>query len=132
MTEQEFYTQIFQKAVAEKQLNIKDKDLKKIWTNPTKKPKGGLGLSEFGLKILKEGLELESYKIKLPPELDLKPQLIVWMDQFLDCPYRLTPLDIIVFSQKKAIELHLFAGDIYRYGLGKAKTRQMSLQRNNI
>lgn len=132
MTEQEFYTQIFQKAIKESTLNINDKDLKRIWTNPTKKRKGGLGLSEFGLKVLKEGLNLESYTIKLPPNVDLKPQVIVWMDQFLNCPFYLTPLDITVFNERKAVELHLFAGDIHKYGLGKAKTRQMELQKRNI
>jgi hypothetical protein len=46
------------------------------------------------------------------------------MDTFIDCPYYLAQYGIIVTDEKKAMELHLFSGDIRKYGLTKALTRQ--------
>lgn len=131
MTEQEYYTEIFKKEIIKKPLSYEVKDYKKLWLNPVKKPKGGLRLSEFGFKVLVEHLDLDSYKITLPKNLDLKPHVFVYLDQFLNCPYFLDKLTITVFSERKAIELHLFAGDIAQYGLNKAKSRRRDLQKNN-
>ena len=36
----------------------------------------------------------------------------------------LTPYSIIVTDEKKAMELHLFSGDLRKYGLAKALKRQ--------
>jgi hypothetical protein len=46
------------------------------------------------------------------------------MDNFIDCPYYITPYSIIVTNERKAMELHLFSGDIRKYGLTKALKRQ--------
>jgi hypothetical protein len=46
------------------------------------------------------------------------------MDTFIDCPYYLASNGIIVTDEKKAMELHLFSGDIRKYGLTKALSRQ--------
>jgi hypothetical protein len=49
---------------------------------------------------------------------------LIWMDNFIDCPYYITPYSIIVTNERKAMELHLFSGDIRKYGLTKALKRQ--------
>jgi hypothetical protein len=131
MTEQEYYTEIFKKELIANPLSYAVKDYKKLWLNPVKKPKGGLRLSEFGYKVLSEHLDLAGYAILLPKNLDLKPHVLVYLDQFLNCPYYLDKMTITVYSERKAIELHLFAGDIAQYGLNKAKSRQRDLQNNN-
>ena len=46
------------------------------------------------------------------------------MDNFIDCPYYLDRKGIIVTNEKKAMELSLFSGDVRKYGLQKALTRQ--------
>jgi len=46
------------------------------------------------------------------------------MDQFIDCPYYFDRKGIIVTNEKKAMELHLFSGDVRKYGLIKAINRQ--------
>ena len=54
----------------------------------------------------------------------LTTQVIIFLDQFIDCPYYLTNKSIHVTSEKKAMELHLFSGDLRKYGLTKALKRQ--------
>jgi len=132
MTEQEYYTEIFKKELLKNPLSYPIKDYKKLWLNPIKKLKGGLRLSEFGHKVLSEHLVLDRYEILLPKNLDMKPHVFVYLDQFLNCPYFLEKKTITVYSERKAIELHLFAGDIAQYGLNKAKSRQRHLQKNNV
>jgi hypothetical protein len=49
------------------------------------------------------------------------------MDNFIDCPYYLGSKGIIVTNEKKAMELHLFSGDIRKYGLTKALGRHKKI-----
>jgi hypothetical protein len=50
------------------------------------------------------------------------------MDQFIDCPFYLTKKAIFVYSEKMAVQLVLFSGNIQKYGLSRAmsvaKTQQ--------
>jgi hypothetical protein len=57
----------------------------------------------------------------------LTTQVIIFLDQFIDCPYYLTNRSIIVTNEKKAVELTLFSGDLRKYGLTKAMTRSKNL-----
>jgi len=54
----------------------------------------------------------------------LTTQVIIFLDQFIDCPYYLTNRSITVTNEKKAVELSLFSGDLRKYGLVKAMKRQ--------
>jgi hypothetical protein len=51
-------------------------------------------------------------------------QIIIFLDKFIDCPYYLTNRSITVTSERKAVELGLFSGDLRKYGLTKAMKRQ--------
>jgi len=53
----------------------------------------------------------------------LTTQVIIFLDQFIDCPYYFTNRSIFVTSEKKAVELTLFSGDLRKYGITKAMNR---------
>ena len=92
------------------------------WQNNRSKDTGGLRLTEAGFDILTE-IDLATYDIPYPRDMPLTTQVIIFLDQFIDCPYYLTNRSITVTNEKKAVELTLFAGDLRKYGLTKAMTR---------
>ena len=57
-------------------------------------------------------------------DLVMTTQTIIFLDKFINCPYYLTPKGIHVTDEKKSMELHLFSGDLRKYGLVKAIERQ--------
>jgi hypothetical protein len=126
---QETYTKIFLKAgnLALTEENILTYS-RKWFMNNRKKEEGGLRLTEDGFDFLKTNLDLKVYEVPFPASLDLKPQVILFLDKFIDCPYFLTLETITVLAERKAFELHLFSGDVRQYGLNKAMTRKKSAQ----
>ena len=73
--------------------------------------------------MIKE-IGLATYDVPYPKDMPLTTQVIIFLDQFIDCPYYLTNRSITVLNEKKAVELTLFSGDLRKYGLTKAMTRQ--------
>lgn len=124
MNWKETYTKIFLK---EKGLAITDANVKQYmplwWQNTRKKSKGGLRLTESGYNVLQE-IDLATYDIPYPKDMPITTQIIIFLDQFIDCPYYLTNRSITVTNEKKAVELTLFSGDLRKYGLIKAMKRQ--------
>jgi hypothetical protein len=101
-----------------------EKDLKQavnsLWVSTRKKESGGLRLSETGVNcLIKAGIK--SYKVEFEHPIQLTNQLVIWLDNFMDCPFYLTNEEIFVFSEKMAIQLVLFAGDIKQYVSIKAR-----------
>jgi len=86
---------------------------------------GGTRLTEFGFKYLIEKAELKSYKIDFPKDFSITPQVLVWLDNFIESPYYLTKKHITVFKETSAFELYLFSGDIRKYGHNKALARRL-------
>ena len=123
MNWKETYTKIFLK---EKGLAITEANVKQYmplwWQNSRTKKTGGLRLTETGYELLQE-IGLAVYDIPYPKDMPLTTQVIIFLDQFIDCPYYLTNRSITVLNEKKAVELTLFAGDLRKYGLTKAMTR---------
>ena len=93
------------------------------WQNTREKTSGGLRLTELGFDVINT-IDLATYEIPYPADMPLTTQIIIFLDQFIDCPYYLTPRSITVTNEKKAVELTLFSGDLRKYGLTKAMTRQ--------
>lgn len=118
------YTKIFLKqlGLATSEPNVKQY-MPIWWANLRNKEKGGLRLTEEGYKMLQE-IDLVTYDIPYPKDMPLTTQVIIFLDQFIDCPYYLSTRSIIVTNEKKAVELTLFSGDLRKYGLTKAMTRQ--------
>lgn len=129
MISRETFTKIFLKTIEKSvdSANIK-LHLHKWWQSHRTKESGGLRLSEEGFNFLTTELELKSYEIPFTEPIDLSPQVIIFFDRNMDCPYFLTNSAITVFSEKKSFELYMFADDIRRYGLIKAMNKQQDSQ----
>ena len=93
------------------------------WQNNRNKGSGGLRLTDTGFGVLLT-IELATYDIPFAKDMPLTTQTIIFLDQFIDCPYYLTKMGITVTNEKKAVELTVFSGDLRKYGLTKAMNRQ--------
>ena len=128
MNNKETYTKIF---LAQSGKTINETALKEYmplwWKNTRVKEEGGLRLTDEGFRYLKEELELATYDVPYPNDFKFSTNVLIWLDNFIDCPYYLGSGGIIVTNEKKALELHLFSGDIRKYGLTKALTRQKKI-----
>jgi hypothetical protein len=121
MISRELYTKIFLKELDRSTDEASVKMLmNKIWQSRRTKEGGGLRLSLEGYEFLVDEVKLESYEVPFSEHIELSPQTIIFFDRFMDCPYLLTSQSLIVFSEKKAFELHIFSDDIRKYGLVKA------------
>ena len=116
----ETYTKIFLKQ-ADIAILVTIKDYMSVWwQNIRAKDTGGLRLTDAGIEFLKDKLELSTYDISFPKDFELTTNTIIWLDPLIDCPYWLGKYGIVVTDEKKALELHLFSGDVKKYGLTKA------------
>jgi len=118
------YTKIFlkQAEVAISSTNIKLYS-RKWWQNIRNKDIGGLRLTDEGFDFCKNTLDLKMYEIPFPKNNPITTETIIFLDQFITCPYYLSQKSIFVTDEKKSMELHLFSGDLQKYGLTKAISR---------
>ena len=116
------YTKIFLNQLGKTSNDITVKEYFPLWWKNTRE-NGGLRLTDEGFDVLTE-IELATYEIPFPKDMPVTTQVIIFLDKFIDCPYYLTNRAIHVTSEKKAMELHLFSGDLRKYGLTKAMNRQ--------
>ena len=125
MSVKETYTKIFLKQA---NIAITDATLKEYmplwWQNTRSKDTGGLRLTSAGFDFLIEKLDLRFYEVPYPKDKPFTTQTIIFLDKFITCPYFLSKTSIFVTDEKKSLELHLFAGDLRKYGLVKAMKRQ--------
>ena len=125
MSVKETYTKIFLKQA---NIAITDATLKEYmplwWQNTRSKDTGGLRLTSLGFDFLIEKLDLRFYEVPYPKDKPFTTQTIIFLDKFINCPYFLSKSSIFVTDEKKSLELHLFAGDLRKYGLVKAMKRQ--------
>ena len=124
MNWKETYTKVFLKQAG---IAISESSLAEYmpvwWQNTREKDSGGLRLTEAGLLFVREKIELATYDIPFPPDFKITTQVVIFLDKFIDCPYFLTNKGLTVTNEKKALELHLFSGDVRKYGLAKALKR---------
>lgn len=125
MNWKETYTKIFlkQSNIAVTSATMKEY-MPMWWQNTRAKDEGGLRLTDEGLRFICEDLQLSTYDVPYPKDFELTTQTIIFLDQFIQCPYYIGRRSITVTDEKKAMELHLFSGDIRKYGLTKAMKRQ--------
>tara|TARA_B100001059_G_C17710055_1_gene514952 strand:- start:572 stop:967 length:396 start_codon:yes stop_codon:yes gene_type:complete len=131
MNWKETFTRVFLRELGKSSNDINVKEYLPLWWQNTRsKDSGGLRLTDAGLDIIQQ-IELTTYDIPYPKEMTLTPQIAIFLDQFIDCPYYLSNRCITVTDQKKAVELSLFSGDLRKYGLQKAMTRQKKNKENS-
>ena len=124
MNWKETYTKVFlkQSDIAITEANVKEY-MSVWWQNTRSKEVGGLRLTDKGFLHLTEKLDIQSYDVPFPDDFTLTTSTLIWLDQFISCPYWLGRDHITVMDEKKALELHLFSGDVKKYGLTKALKR---------
>lgn len=127
MNWKEVYTKIFLKQLNKSVNESAVKEYSPLWWQNTRvKNEGGLRLTDEGYRMLTEEIQLATYDVPYPPDFEFTTQTIIFLDKFIDCPYYIGHRSLVVTNEKKALELHLFAGDIRKYGIIKAIKRQDS------
>jgi hypothetical protein len=102
-----------------------DKFKKIWWYNNRSREDGGLRLTEEGFKFVEEHCDLKNYKVDLPKELKFTPQVLLWLDKFINSPFYIDKNSIVVYNEKTAFELYMFSGDIRKMGAAKAMNKQL-------
>lgn len=121
------YSKIFLKAANE---DITDDLLKKLrvewWWNVRSKDGGGLRLTDYAIKYIEQKAEIKTYKIDFPKGFSVTPQVLLWLDNFIESPYYITKKSITVLKEKAAFELYLFSGDVKKFGYNKALSKRLN------
>jgi len=97
----------------------------KWWWNVRSKDEGGLRLTKPALDFIEKEAGIKTYKIKFPKELAITPQILVWLDNFIESPFYITKKYITVMREKAAFELYLFSGDVKKMGYSKAMAKRV-------
>lgn len=125
MNWKETYTKIFLKQAGKSVNEMSVKEFLPLWWQNTRsKDTGGLRLTDAGYDFIVDEIQLQVYEIPYPNDFSITTNTLIWMDNFIDCPYYLSKKAIVVTNERKAMELSLFSGDVRKYGLQKALTRQ--------
>jgi hypothetical protein len=124
----EAYTKTFMVGAGETDLSQEaiKKNFMLWWQNTRMKGDAGLRLTKMGFEYAVDSADLQSYEIGFPNEIQFTPQVFLYLDEFIDCPYYVTKKRIYVFSEKMALQLMMFAGDIKQYGLARAMAKELS------
>jgi len=126
MDEKDRLTRVFMQAAGDELTDHKIKYNRiHFWWNVRSKTSGGLRLTEYGFKYCSQKAEIKTYTIDLPKGLSISPQILVWLDNFINSPFHLTKKNITVLKEKAAFELYLFAGDVKKLGYTKAMAKRV-------
>lgn len=121
------YTLIFLKAAGKAyDPSTVEKFRSVLWFSARLKSIGGLRLSDKGLEFVANESDIKTYAIELPKELVIGPQILIWLDQFIDCPWHLEKRTIKVLLEKNAFELYMFSGDIKKLGIAKTMNKHLN------
>ena len=119
------YTEVFLKAAGLPNDHI-EKYRSVWWYNLREKNDNGLRLTDQGIEFVETHAEIKTYNIDLPKELKITPQILVWLDHYIQSPFYLGKNYIKVMSEKSAFELYLFSGDIRKMGMAKDMNKRLS------
>jgi hypothetical protein len=127
MDRKDVFTSLFLKAAAVTPDSENIKQYKSLWWYSTRdKSEGGLRLTQAGIDFIQTESEIKTYRIELPKDITVGPQILIWLDQFLDSPFYLEKKFITVLSEKTAFELYLFSGDVKKMGASKAMNKRIN------
>ena len=132
MDRKDTYTSVFLKAAGKDAQDTEIKSLKGMWWFSTRgKSAGGLRITDACLEFIETEAQIKTYQIDLPKDLTIGPQVLIWLDQYLDSPYHLSKNHLKVLTEKAAFELYLFSGDIRKMGAAKALSQRASQELNS-
>ena len=121
------YTRVFLEAAGITADPVAIKKYKSIWWwNIRNKDEGGLRMTEEALNFIEEYAKIKTYKVEFPKEFAFTPQVLVWLDNFIESPFFINKKYIVVMKEKSAFELYLFSGDIRKMGHNKALAKRLS------
>lgn len=121
------YTRVFLQAA---NLDADPDSIKKYkslwWWNFRNKDSGGLRLTEDAMTFIENDAKIKTYKVEFPKEFSFTPQILVWLDNFIDSPFYITKKYIVVMKEKAAFELYLFSGDVRKLGYNRALAKRLN------
>lgn len=126
------YTRIFLVAAGMEVTEDSINEHKKLWWwNWRDKNEGGLRLTEEGENFIKNNTDIKTYQVDFPEEFSVTPQVLLWLDRYIDSPFFITiartpKSKITVLHERAAFELYMFSGDILKLGHNKAINKQLS------
>ena len=127
MDRKDSYTEAFLKAAEQPADKKRIKDFRSVWWMSSRaKEHGGLRLTDQGLEFVETHSQIKTYKVDLPKELTITPQILVWLDHYIDCPFHLNKNYIKVLSERTAFVLYLFSGDVKKLGISKTMAKRLS------
>lgn len=127
MEPKDTYTAVFLQAAGLQTDPSTIKKYKAVWWWSTReKATGGLRLTEQALEFIEKYAKIKTYKIDFPKEFSFTPQVLVWLDNYIESPYFITKKHIVVMREKAAFELYLFSGDVRKMGHNKALSKRLS------
>jgi hypothetical protein len=127
MDAKDTYTAVFLKS-AGKDLNPEEVKKHRLlwWWNVRSKTEGGLRLTEAGYDFIVNQSQIKVYNIDLPKDFSITPQILIWLDKFIESPFYINKRTITVLKERSAFELYLFSGDIKKLGFNKALAKRFS------
>lgn len=127
MNKKYVYTKLFLQAAEQEVTDTLLESKKAVWWwNNRTKDTGGLRLTDDGINFVNDEAKLKTYNIKFPNEIAITPQILIWLDNFIESPYYITKKDITVMTEKAAFELYLFSGDVRKLGYNKALRNRLN------
>ena len=121
------YTKAFLQAA---EIPVTEKNIKEYkavwWWSFRNKKQGGLRLTDQALKFIDEYAKIKTYKIEFPKEFAFTPQVLLWLDNYIDSPFFVNKKYIIVMKEKAAFELYLLSGDVRKLGHNRAMSKRLS------
>ena len=96
------------------------------WWNVRSKETGGLRLTDAAMIFIEKVAEIKIYKVNFPKDFSITPQVLLWLDNFIESPYYITKRSITVLKEKSAFELYLFSGDVQKLGYNKALSKRLN------
>ena len=96
------------------------------WWNVRSKESGGLRLTDQAMQHIQDVAQIKTYKVDFPKDFSITPQVLLWLDNFIESPYYINKRSITVLKEKSAFELYLFSGDVKKLGYNKALSKRLS------
>lgn len=104
-----------------------DPHLKKLlsvfWQNPRIKAEGGMRLTQTGFETMAKYFKSHFVRFEETREgFKYTNQLILRLDNYINCPWHINHRGVWVFEDKMAVQLVLFAGNIEKFTAAKARS----------